>query len=209
MNAKFKIEHAISNEELQVYNVVLSKLNHGFDGLISLDEIKKELEEFSTNQLIDYLSTLRERTIKIMCEKQNMEISTTLFKFDYIFINKEVFMNFENVEIFDVEFKHYLGKFRSNQAYRSYENLDGRFNYYKDKIKEKGWNIVSDDFSTNILKEINKGEHLLDKKAIYDKTYYIQNKDKIKEYQKDYQKAYREKKKLRNYKQVVSKLKML
>lgn len=155
MNAKFKIKHTISSEELQVYNAIISKLNYGFDGLISLEEIKQSVN-CSSSQIICLLTELRQRVIIIHDYNKQMEVSTTLLKFDFIFINKtEVYMNFENVEIFDVEFTHYLGKFRSNQAYRSYENLDGRFSYYEDKIEvERKTNKVFDDWALNIIEKV-------------------------------------------------------
>lgn len=153
MTKKFKIEHTISQNELAVYNAVISKLGY-YTHFLSLKEIQEQLNNLTTSEVICLLNKLKERVIVIYDKKTDMEISTTLFKFDFIFVQRtEVYLNFENVEIFDVEFKHYLGKFRSNQACRSYENLEGKFNYYTDKIDEKEYNIVTDDWAVNIIKK--------------------------------------------------------
>lgn len=162
MNGKFKIEHTITPNELLVYNVIVSKLDFG-EQFLSLKEIQEKLDGFSSSQILCLLNQLKERVIVIYNRKAGLEISTTLFKFDYVFVQQtEVYLNFENVELFDVEFKHYLGNFRSNQAYQRYESLDFRFNYYKNKVEEKNYSIVVDDWATNLIK---KTSNKLDNKA--------------------------------------------
>lgn len=197
MNKNFSIEHSLSEEELKVYNVIVSKLDFIGYNIISIEELETDLTELTKNQIICLINQLRERVIIIKYSQKNIEISTTLFKADFIFVNQdEFYINFENVEIFDVEFKQYMGKYITNQIFRSYDDLNRCFLSIEQKLIKKSSKIVVDDFATDILKNIEVKAKC--------GNYYEKNKDRIKAYNKEYQKKYREKKKVEKLNREVS-----
>lgn len=163
MNKNFKIECNLSEEELKVYNVIISKLDFVGYNIISIEELETNLTELTKNQIICLINQLRERVIIIKYPQKKIEISTTLFKADFIFVNQdEFYINFENIEIFDVEFKTYMGKYITNQIFTSYDDLNRRFLSIEQKLEKKKCNIVVDDWATNL---ISKTSTKLDKKA--------------------------------------------